>query len=172
MLAVAVAIALTSAACAKPSPQSLGSVPRSEATTIAVYLGPQAGGHLTSEDLAANPGVKVVHDWKSFQSAASTRTALWIDSDFTPMVDWRWVSERGWHDLCPVAIIGQDDEAGYHNKLQLWGEYGNVAVKPGFVIWVVAPREPVGGYFFRGYEETPTVEAISGFTSEALKSWK
>lgn len=170
-LVVALTLALAATACARqPSPPTPGTS-RSEAATTTVYLAPAAGGHLSEEDLAAHPEVKVVHNPASFESAASTRTSLWVDVDSSATVDWQWVAKRGYLDLYPVALVGLDDEAGLSGKLQLMGILRDKP-RPGYTVWIVVPRELTGSesaYLLRGYPDTPTVDAISALTDDALR---
>jgi hypothetical protein len=141
-----------------------------ETTPTAVYLTPEAGGHLSVKDLAAHPEVTVVHERAAFERAASTRTALWIDLDSSATVDWAWVGRRG-RDFYPVALIGQRRVGTLSDKLGLSEMYYGSVPLLGFSIWIVNPkvRDFRPGYILRGYVGSPTVERISAVTGPAVQ---
>ena len=167
---VALFLALGISGCSAGSRPSTRQSTPSETTPTAVYLTPEAGGHLSPRELAAHPEVTVVHDQAAFERAAQTRTALWIDLDSSATVDWAWVGKRG-RDFYPVALIGQRRVGTLSDKLGLSETYYGSVPLLGFSIWIVNPkvRGFRAGYILRGYVGTPTVERISAMTGPAVQ---
>lgn len=150
--------------------------PQEKIEVRAVYLVPENGGILDTQELLESPEVAVVHSFEALAKSVDTPVAIWIDKDAVDMMDKAWLQEPPQNKL-PVVLVGYWD-ALYAFRDILGGmgtiegpkvERSEEIPEPGFSIWMIKEKtEDSTSSFMKGYAMQPSAKEILSITNDLL----
>jgi hypothetical protein len=142
----------------------------------AVYL-VQGKAELSSRDLQTYPEIVVVQTFDEFKQDTSQKIALWIDKSATPLTpeQQEWLNEAP-QAYYPTVLIGYNDTLySFRDLLGLCCFMGppiDWKLDPGFSVIqreeTTDPASPAVS-FIKGYDQTPTAQAILEVTNALLE---
>lgn len=184
LLCAALTVIIVCTGCTARPQSSEPSGRRRENPPAAVYLAPQSGAQLASSDLAAHPEIAVVHTMAELESAAVTRTPIWIDKSVVDAVAPEWVAGRV-EERYPLVVIGygSPDYAfrvavpvlpGNPGGLFFLREAGRLRrVQGSSAYMITSEKKTTTSYgqtmYLEGFETTPTVTGILKLSGEILR---
>ena len=171
-LVVVVLAASVIAACSSATPSATSSAvpPANPPVRVrAVYLESTVTPQLGAGDLSRHPEVLVVRSQAELDSRLASGEAIWIDKGVAHSLDVDRLREMTSGRVLPVALIG------YNSSLFAFRETlpiprSRFRLEPGFAVFSFR-RLRSGGTesYLRGYDVTPTVDAVLAATDPILR---